>query len=140
MRYPVQIEEVDGSYVATINHPNGLFQGATEGATFAEASDAARVLLGAMIAEAMTAGDPVPSPSECEPGNAWIAISPMIAAKAGIHNEMLLSKKRKADIARSMGVDQKQVDRILNPNHRSTLEQLEGAAKALGKHLELKIA
>lgn len=67
-------------------------------------------------------------------------IHPGLAAKAALFNEMLVSKKKKADVARGMGCNQKQVDRIFDPKHRSTLDQLQCAAQALGKHLDLRIA
>lgn len=60
MRYPLHIEKIDDSYVATISHPNGRFQGATEGNTKVEVMNAARELIKAMIVESIHSGELVP--------------------------------------------------------------------------------
>ncbi len=140
MRYPVTIEKVDGSYVVSISHPDGRFQGACEASTRDKALAETHGLIAAMITDSMASGEIVPEPSRCERGNGWVYMHPLLAAKASIYNEMRVSKKRKADIARAMGVNQKQVDRILNPKHHSTLDQLQSAAASLGKHLDLRLA
>ncbi len=139
MRYPVNVEETHGSYVATIGHPNNSFQGACEGASAAIAVAEAENLLVAMISAAMIHGNRIPAPEECHTGNAWAYITPTIAIKAGIYNAMLSDRIRKAELARRMNVDQKQVDRILDPHHASTLNQLVIAAQGLGRHIDVKL-
>ena len=93
-----------------------------------------------MLAEAILSGESIPLPEECERGNAFVILGPMISAKASLYAEMRHQGKRKADIARSLGADQKQVDRILDPRHASTLGQLQSAAGALGRRLDIRLA
>ncbi len=140
MRYPVTLEKIDGEYIATISHPNGRFQGATSGATKQEALREAQDLIAAMVASAMADGERIPTPDACNKGNATVILPPMLAAKAAIYHEMKKNGKRKSDLVRALGQEyQKQVDRILNPSHRSTLPQLEAAALALGKQIEIRL-
>lgn len=140
MRYPVTIEKIDGEYIATISHPNRRFQGACSGTTKAEALTEAQALIAAMVASAIEDSEKIPTPESCDKGNAFVILPPMLAAKAAIYHEMKKTGKRKADLVRALGQEyQKQVDRILNPSHRSTLPQLEAAAFALGKQIEIRL-
>ena len=47
---------------------------------------------------------------------------------------------RKADLARLLGWKAPQVDRLFDLNHASRLDQLEAAAKVLGRHIEITLA
>jgi len=46
---------------------------------------------------------------------------------------------RKADLSRAMNVDQKSVDRLLDLNHSSRLEQVESAFEALGIYPDVRL-
>jgi antitoxin HicB len=140
MRYPVTMEKIEDEYVASISHPNGRFQGVCSGATKQEALKQAQKLIAIMVTAAMKNAEPIELPSTCVTGNMWVSLPPMLAAKAALYIEMRKQGTRKADLARALGMDyQKQVDRILDPAHRSTLPQLEAAAIALGKQLEIRL-
>lgn len=82
----------------------------------------------------------VPMPTECHKSNGWAYIDPAVAIKAGLHNAMLSDKVRKAELARRTNVNQKQVDRILDPGHASKLDQLVIAAQQLGRDIDVNIA
>lgn len=140
MRYPILIEKVDGEYIATISHPNGRFQGACSGVTKAEAKSEAEKMLVAVIASALADGDEIPNPDECASGNAFMILPPLLAAKVALFMEMQKQGKRKADLARALGVNQKQIDRMFSPVHASVLSQLQAAAQALGRTLEIRLA
>jgi antitoxin HicB len=47
---------------------------------------------------------------------------------------------RKADLARRLGWHGPQIDRLLDLNHASRLDQIEAALAALGKRLTLDLA
>lgn len=140
MHYPAHIYKEDGEYIVTISHPDGRFQGVASGATKKDALQEAEGLLVAMLASALKDGDEIPAAEECDTGNIRIILPPMLSAKALLYREMKKQGKRKATIARMLGVNQKQMDRVLNPNHRSTLQQLQAAAEALGKTLDVRLA
>jgi antitoxin HicB len=46
---------------------------------------------------------------------------------------------RKTDLARRLGWHLSQVDRIFDLNHASRFDQIEAAAKALGRHIEVRV-
>jgi antitoxin HicB len=82
---------------------------------------------------------PVPSPSQPEPGQHVVALPALESAKVLVWNEMYHQKLRKADLARALGVQAPQVDRLFNLKHSSKIEFVEQAAKALGKNLSVSL-
>ncbi len=140
MRYPILIEKIEGEYIATLSHPNGRFQGACAGSTKEEAKSEAAKMLTEVIASALADGDELPNPKDCDAGNSFVSLPPLLAAKVALFMEMQRQGKRKADLARALGVNQKQIDRMFSPVHASVLSQLQAAAKALGRTLEIRLA
>lgn len=62
------------------------------------------------------------------------------AVKAGVYQAMIEQGLRKADLARRLGWHAPQVDRLFDLRHASRLDQLEAAAHALGRHIEVRVA
>jgi antitoxin HicB len=62
------------------------------------------------------------------------------SVKLAIYQEMLAQGVRKAELARRLGWKAPQVDRLFDLNHASRLDQLEAAAKALGRHIDVILA
>jgi antitoxin HicB len=60
----------------------------------------------------------------------------MESIKLAVYREML----RKAELARRLGWKAPQVDRLFDLSHASRLDQLEAAAKALGRHIDVTLA
>lgn len=80
---------------------------------------------------------PTPSPAQ---GLPTVRPSALECAKLGLYCEMLAQGIRKAELARRLGWKSPQVDRLFDLQHASKLDQLEAAAKALGKQLEVTLA
>ena len=59
--------------------------------------------------------------------------------KQCIHAAMLSKGWRKADLARALGKNPRQIDRLFDPNHATPAAALEQAIKACGKRFRLKI-
>jgi antitoxin HicB len=60
--------------------------------------------------------------------------------KLAVYREMLTQGVRKAELARRLGWKAPQVDRLFDLTHASRLDQLEAAAKALGRHIDVTLA
>ena len=60
-------------------------------------------------------------------------------AKVALYSAMRAAGVRKADLARRLGWQKSQVDRLLDLNHASRLEQIEQALQVLGKALVLEV-
>ncbi len=82
---------------------------------------------------------PVPMPSAPEPGEHAVYVPALTAAKALLSNAMIETGWRKADLVRALGVHPPQVDRLLDVNHHSKLDQIEAALLALGRRLVVEV-
>jgi antitoxin HicB len=82
----------------------------------------------------------IPAPSTPKKKDRTMMIPAMVAAKIDLYRALRESKTTKSALARKLGWHVPQVDRLFNVRHQSKLEQLEAAAAALGKRLEVRVA
>lgn len=64
----------------------------------------------------------------------------LISAKVALHNEMVRTKKRRADLARELHLVPSGVDRLLDIRHATKLSTIEQALALFGKRLLLTVA
>lgn len=100
-----------------------------------EAVDAAVMALSIEIDERR----PIPEGSEPEAGEHIITMPVLVAMKAALHNAMIATGTRKADLARLMGMKGAQVDRLLDVAHSSKVETVEQALRLLNRVVRLRI-
>jgi antitoxin HicB len=81
---------------------------------------------------------PLPSPSVAD-GRPTVRPSALECAKLGIYQAMTEQGIRKAELARRLGWHMPQVDRLLDLRHASRLDQIETAARALGRTLDVRV-
>lgn len=79
---------------------------------------------------------PPPSALKRRPG---VTLPALTAAKVMVYQTMMETGVRKSDLARRLGWHGPQVDRLLDLNHASRLDQIEAALCALGKKLTVDI-
>ncbi len=82
---------------------------------------------------------PIPLPSEPLPGARTVTLPAQVALKVLLHNEMLKQGVRKAELARRLDWRLPQVERLLSLNCASRLDQLERAARVLGKQVDVRV-
>jgi antitoxin HicB len=82
---------------------------------------------------------PVPRRSAAEPEGYVVVLSALVAAKIGLHNVMLEAGMSKSDLARQLDVHRPQVDRLLDIDHPSSLDQLERAIEKAGGRVEIQV-
>lgn len=82
---------------------------------------------------------PIPVPSELQDGEHAIYLPVAVQTKLALYHEMLAQGITKAELARRLSVNQKQIDRLWDLSHSSKLEFLEKAFGVLGKRLHLAI-
>jgi antitoxin HicB len=117
-----------------------------EVSTFGEDATDALVRAADAIATALkgriTARAKIPVPSRLRRGQRAVRLPAIVAAKLELYRAMIETKTRKADLARKLGVHPPQVDRLLDLDHKSQLDQIEAAARAIGRdiHIELRPA
>jgi antitoxin HicB len=78
---------------------------------------------------------PVPMPSKPKRGQDLVYLSPSVAAKVLLLNEMLRQKVRPIDLARRIGTTKQEVNRLTNLRHPTKIDRIDMALRALGKRL-----
>jgi len=82
----------------------------------------------------------LPVPSKSKRGQKTVRPGALEGAKLGLYQAMTEQGIRKAELARRLGWHMPQVDRLFALRHASKLDQIESAARALGRTVEVRVA
>lgn len=85
-------------------------------------------------------GKDIPRPSRPRRGQRTVHPSALVTIKLAVYQTMRDQGIRKAELARRLGWHLPQVDRLLDLEHSSRLDQVEAALAALGRRLEVHVA
>lgn len=111
----------------------------TEGSSIVEAvrkgEDALSVALGSYV----KMGEDIPTPSAPEPGQVMIAVYPIVAAKLALYTLMRERRITKVALGEMLGISEAAVRKLVNPDHRSHISQVERPLKLLGYSLALSV-
>ena len=80
----------------------------------------------------------LPVASRPKRGQKTVRPSALESAKLGVYQAMTEQGIRKAELARRLGWHTPQVDRLFDLRHASRLDQIEAAARVLGRQLEVR--
>ena len=69
----------------------------------------------------------------------YVTLPSLSEAKVELYKAMRAAQVRKAELARRLGVKMPQVDRLLDLNHASRMDQIDAAFAALNKRLEILV-
>jgi antitoxin HicB len=134
--YPVILTPDDGTVLVTFpDVPEAITFGANEDEALHHAVDALETALSFYV----DARKPLPEPS-VRPDLPTVRPSALEGIKLAVYREMVVQGVRKAELARRLGWKAPQVDRLFDLGHASRLDQLEAAAKALGRHIDVTLA
>jgi len=135
--YPVILEaQSEGGFVVTFpDIPEAITQGEDEDEALLYAVDALETALTFYL----EARRPLPIPSAAD-GRPTVRPSALECAKLGIYQAMTEQGIRKAELARRLGWHLPQVDRLLDLEHASRLDQIEAAARVLGRTIEVRVS
>ncbi len=137
MRYPIDLQlDTNGQYLAMFpDIPEAVTAAGTEEEALVMAVDALESALDFYFDEKRF----VPSPSRVKRGQEFVDLPATVAAKAMLHNEMLATGIKKAELARRMKMAASNVERIFHAKHGTKFETLEAAFAALGKKIEISV-
>lgn len=138
-KYPaaVSFDEDTGQYEISFRDFDNLHSVAfTEDDIELEARDA----LTGMIGDLIDSRIPVPIPSDAVEGELVIHLPVLTCLKASLHNAMISTGTRKADLARKLNQKGPQIDRLLDVSHASKVETLEQALYLLGYEVSVSVA
>ena len=135
--YPVILDaQPEGGFVTFPDLPEAITQGEDEEEALLVAVDALETALSFYI----EARKPLPLASKAKRGQRSVRPSPLEGAKLGVYQAMTEQGIKKAELARRLGWHMPQVDRLFDLRHASRLDQIEAAARVLGRHLEVRVA
>ncbi|SPF48527.1 Antitoxin HicB [Candidatus Sulfopaludibacter sp. SbA4] len=137
LAYPALFEPEGKGFVVTFpDIPEAI----TEGNSAAEAMEYAVDALQTILSEYINRRLEIPQPKRARAKNVRLVNLPALAeAKIGLYRSMRARNVRKADLARRIGWQKSQVDRLLDLKHASRLDQIETALKALDKRLTVQV-
>lgn len=81
----------------------------------------------------------IPAPSAVQADEVLVNLPVRTAVKVALYNEMLVQKVTKAEMARRLGWNQVQADRLLSVRHSTKLDSIEAAFSAIGRHLDIAV-
>lgn len=138
LEFPVVLApQPEGGFVVTFpDVPEAITQGEDEDEALLYAVDALETALSFYV----EARKPLPVPSKLKRGQRSVRPSALGGAKLGVYQAMTEQGVKKAELARRLGWHMPQVDRLLDLRHASRLDQIEAAARALGRRLDVRIA
>ncbi len=134
LNYPVDLlpDDNDTVMASLPDLPGTRTFGEDEDEALANAAAAVETMLAALIADREDI--PVPSPAR---GRPTVAPTLLGALKVAVYRAMRKRGWRKADLARALSMNPRQIDRLLDLRHASTIAQLERALAACGERAEL---
>ncbi len=130
--YPIELQDDDASVLATsVDFPEFTTFGEDRTDAKSRALDALQEAIAARIHDRRDI--PLPSPG----GNVRITLPTLTAVKVILYQGMRDQGISKTDLARRLGWHLPQVDRVLNVNHNSRLDQMDAALQAIGCRLSV---
>ena len=134
LAYPITLEEDDGAVLATSpDFPELTTFGDDQQEAVAHAVQA----LGEAIAARINDRKDIPPPSR---GAAYAILPTLTSVKVMLYQSMRDQGITKAELARRLGWHLPQVDRVLDIQHRSWLDQIDAALGAIGRQLQVSAA
>ena len=134
--YPVILTPDDGTMLVTFpDVPEAITFGADTDEALLQAVDALESALSFYVDDRKL----LPVPSKPKRGQHTVRPSVLECAKLGVYQAMTEQGIKKAELARRLGWHMPQVDRLFDLKHASRFDQLEAAARALGRHIEVSV-
>jgi antitoxin HicB len=136
-QYPVLLMPADeGGYVVTCRDLPELV---TQGESVEDALEQAADAMDEVFATYLTEGLDFPEPSKARRREHMVAPPPETVAKAALYVAMRQAGVSKVQLAKRLGVDEKEVRRLLDPHYGSKLPRIAKAISLLGQRLVIGI-
>ena len=126
----------DGRVSATLpDVPEAITAGSDRSEALAMAEDALATALAGYVHEKSD----IPTPSEPAAGQASVPVSPVVAAKLALYSAMRAQRITKVELARRLGISESAARKLTNPDHRSHVNQVHKALRAVGRSLRVEV-
>lgn len=141
MFYDVELieDETEAGAVAWLATVPMFPEVTTSGDTPAEALASAGRAIEEAVSARMADGEDVPAPRSRREGTMFTEVSALTYLKIALYTTARSKAVTRAELARRLGWHREQVDRLFRLDHRSQLDQLEAAFKALGESIRFSM-
>jgi len=112
---------------------------ATDGKDDREAMEEAMDALGSDLSIRLSRREGIPAPSAAKRGQRLVPVPFWLAPKLALHLAMRDQHVNNSELARRLGVHERVVRRLLDPEHASKAEKIQAALAALGKHMTVDV-
>lgn len=127
-------EEGGGFFASFPDVPGANTCGDDRAEALEMAEDALAVALAGYVHERWD----IPLPSPAAPGQVLVAVPPLVAGKLALYSAMREQGVTKTALAKRLGLSESVIRRLLNPDHRSHISQVEKALRAVGRRLAVE--
>jgi len=131
--YPVTLkpEQQGGFTVLFPDLPEAITCGDNRRDALVQAADCLEEAIASRIAD----GRQIPAPSRSRRGQQLVPVPAPMAAKAALYLAMKEAGVTNVEMASRLGVDEKEVRRMLDPRHPTKLPRIQDALELLGRRL-----
>ncbi len=130
--YPCVLTPDDGGVsISFPDVPEALTCGDDRAEALASAQDALATALAGYVHERWD----IPAPSAAADGQELIPVPPVTAAKLALYTAMRAQDVTNVELAGRLGISEAAVRKLLNPDHRSHIGQVERALRTVGRTL-----
>jgi antitoxin HicB len=135
--YPARIEQDSvGFYLVTFpDFPEAATDACSLNAAIGEAADC----LEEAVAGRMKRGEDIPLPSPLAKETVSITLPASYAMKAALYLALREARLSQTALATKLGKDEKEVRRLLDPEHASRISSIEAALRVIGKRVQVVI-
>ena len=112
---------------------------ATDGRDDHEAMVEAMDALGSDLSIRLSRREEIPAPSAAKRGQRLVPVPLWLAPKLALYLAMREQRVNNSELAHRLGIDERVVRRMLDPEHASKAERIQAALAALGKQMTVEV-
>jgi antitoxin HicB len=112
---------------------------ATDGKDAQEAIEEAMDALGSDLSIRLTRREEIPTPSAAKRGQRLVPVPLWLAPKLALYLAMREQLVNNSELARRLGVHERVIRRMLDPEHATKAERIQAALAALGKQMTVEV-
>jgi antitoxin HicB len=112
---------------------------ATDGKDDREAMEEAMDALGSDLSIRLSRREEIPTPSSAKRGQRLVPVPLWLAPKLALYLAMQEQRVTNSELARRLGVHERVIRRMLDPEHATKAEKIQTALAALGKQMTVEV-
>jgi antitoxin HicB len=112
---------------------------ATDGEDRREAFEEAMDALGSDLSIRLSRREEIPVPSRAKRGHRMVPVPLWLAPKLALYVAMREQRVNNSELARRLGVHERVVRRMMDPQHATKAEKIQAALAVLGKQMTVEV-